>query len=121
MSPLALLEFRLEEPTVIEPLRIKHIAIHIIVKYPNLPVIPRIENERLIVVERVMPQRFPNDSRQAFTPVAHVNGMGTEIEPDTVAEQDHGYDIFSSSIATTDILVLFISTFSPVGDWRISC
>ena len=25
------------------------------------------------------------------------------------------------SIATTDILVLFISTFSPVGDWRISC
>ena len=45
MSPLALLEFRLEELTVIEPLRIKHIAIHIIVKYPNLPVIPRIENE----------------------------------------------------------------------------
>ena len=36
MSPLALLEFRLEELTVIEPLRIKHIAIHIIVKYPNV-------------------------------------------------------------------------------------
>ena len=87
MSPLALLEFRLEELTVIEPLRIKHIAIHIIVKYPDLPVIPRIENIRLIVVERVMPQRFPNDSRQAFTTVAHVNGLGTEIEPDTVAEQ----------------------------------
>ena len=52
MTLLALLEFRLEEPTVIEPLRIKHIAIHIIVKYPDLPVIPRIENVRLIVVER---------------------------------------------------------------------
>ena len=66
-------------------------------------------------------QCFSNNSRKTFTSVSHVNGLGTEIESDPVAEQDHGYDIFSSSIATTDMLVLFISTFSPVGDWRTSC
>ena len=120
MGLLTLLKFRPEELAVIEPLRIKHIAIDIIVKNADLPVVLRIEDERFIVIEGVMFQGFSNDSRQTFTTVAHVNGLGTEIESDPVAEQDHGYDIFSSSRATDDKLVLFISRTSPEGDWRMS-
>ena len=121
MGLFTLFKFRLEEPAVIEPLAVKHIAIDVIMKDTDLPVILRIEYERFIVVKRVMFQGFPNDSRKTFTSVPHVDGSGTEIESDPVAEQDHGYDIFSSSMATTGKLVLFISRTSPEGDWRMSC
>ena len=121
MGLLTLLEFRLEELAVIEPLAVKHIAIDIIMKDTDLLVVLRIEYECFIVIKGVMFQCLSDDSRQTFTSVSHINGLGTEIESDPVAEQDHGYDIFSSSIATTDKLVLFISRTSPEGDWRMSC
>ena len=121
MRLFTLLEFRLEELPVIEPLCIEDITIHIIVKDTNLLVILRVEDKRFIIIEGIMVQCFSYDSRQTLTPVAHIDRFGTEIESHTVTEQDHGYDIFSSSIATTDKLVLFISTVSPVGDWRTSC
>ena len=121
MRLFTLLEFRLEELPVIEPLCIEYITIHIIVKDTNLLVILRVEDKRFIIIEGIMAQCFTYNSRQTLTTVAHIDGLGTEIESHTVAEQDHGYDIFSSSIATTDKLVLFISTVSPVGDWRTSC
>ena len=56
MTLLALLEFRLEEPPVIEPLRIKHIAIHIIAKYPDLPALLSI-----ILRFKLWPQRYYRD------------------------------------------------------------
>ena len=121
MRLFTLLEFRLEELPVIEPLCIEDITIHIIVKDTNLLVILRVEDKRFIIIEGIMVQCFTYYSRQTLTTVAHIDRLGTEIESHTVAEQDHGYDIFSSSIATTDKLVLFISTVSPVGDWRTSC
>ena len=121
MRLFTLLEFRLEELPVIEPLCIEDITIHIIVKDTNLLVILRVEDKRFIIIEGIMVQCFTYYSRQTLTTVAHIDRFGTEIESHTVTEQDHGYDIFSSSIATTDKLVLFISTVSPVGDWRTSC
>ena len=116
MALPALLKFRLEELAVIKPLCIKNISVDIIVKDADLPVVLRIEYKCFIVVKRIMFQGVPNDACQTFTTVAHVNGLGTEIESDTITEQNHGYDIFSSSIATTDKLVLFISRTSPEGD-----
>ena len=51
-----LLEFRLEELPVIEPLCIEYITIHIIVKDTNLSVILRVENKGFIIIERIMVQ-----------------------------------------------------------------
>ena len=63
LTLLTLFKFRLEELAVIEPLAVEHIAIDVIMKDADLPVILRIEHECFIVIKGVMFQCFSNDSR----------------------------------------------------------